>query len=92
MKTEICLIACYVPPPPPRVISGCLNKVDLILLKVHRIENLFGSKFEFCTISLIVLLKYQNFVKKQFFDWAMNGGDTIVPRSLRLRGIEFSLV
>jgi hypothetical protein len=27
-------------------------------LKVHKIENVFGSDFEFCTISLLVLLKY----------------------------------
>jgi hypothetical protein len=27
-------------------------------LKVHKIENFFGSDFEFCTISLLVLLKY----------------------------------
>jgi hypothetical protein len=44
-----------------------------------------------CTVSLLVMLKYEGFVKK-LFDWAMNGGDMIVPLSLRLRGIEFSLV
>ncbi len=27
-------------------------------LKVHKIENFFGSDFEFCTISLLVMLKY----------------------------------
>jgi hypothetical protein len=27
-------------------------------LKVHKIENFLGSEFEFCTISLLVLLKY----------------------------------
>jgi hypothetical protein len=27
-------------------------------LKVHKTENFFGSEFEFCTISLSVLLKY----------------------------------
>jgi hypothetical protein len=27
-------------------------------LKVHKIENVFGSDFEFCTISLLLLLKY----------------------------------
>ncbi len=27
-------------------------------LKVHKIENFFGSEFEFCTISLLVVLKY----------------------------------
>jgi hypothetical protein len=29
-----------------------------LTLKVHKIENFFGSDFEFCTISLLVLLKY----------------------------------
>jgi hypothetical protein len=27
-------------------------------LKVHKIENCFGSEFEFYTISLLVMLKY----------------------------------
>ncbi len=27
-------------------------------LKVHKIENFLGSEFEFCTISLLVVLKY----------------------------------
>ncbi len=30
----------------------------LHLLKVHKIENFFGSEFEFYTISLLVMLKY----------------------------------
>jgi hypothetical protein len=28
------------------------------VLKSHKIENFFGSDFEFCTISLLLLLKY----------------------------------
>jgi hypothetical protein len=28
------------------------------MLKVHKIENFFGSDFEFCSISSLVLLKY----------------------------------
>jgi hypothetical protein len=27
-------------------------------LKVHKIENFFGSDFELCTISLLVMFKY----------------------------------
>ncbi len=27
-------------------------------LKVHKIENFFGPDFEFCVISLLVMLKY----------------------------------
>ncbi len=43
------------------------KKIDLIFskaieckwfLKVHKIENFFGSEFELYTISLLVLLKY----------------------------------
>ncbi len=45
-------------------------------LKVHKNENFFGSDFEFCTISLLVLLKYYGFVKKNF-DRATIGGDTL---------------
>jgi hypothetical protein len=31
---------------------------EQIYLKVHKIENFFGSEFEFYTISLLVMLKY----------------------------------
>jgi hypothetical protein len=31
---------------------------DIRSLKVHKNENFFGSDFEFCTISLLVMLKY----------------------------------
>ncbi len=35
------------------------NDVDVVnLLKVHKIENFLGSDFEFCVISLLVMLKY----------------------------------
>ena len=40
---------------------GLVKKNDA--LKVHKIENLFGSDFEFCVISLLVMLKYKGFVK-----------------------------
>jgi hypothetical protein len=33
-----------------------LCKTDM--LKVHKTENFFGSDFEFCVISLLVMLKY----------------------------------
>jgi hypothetical protein len=32
--------------------------VFCVILKVHKIENFFGSDFEFCVISLLVMLKY----------------------------------
>ncbi len=53
-------------------------------LKVHKNDNCFGSDFEFGTISLLVC-------KKNFLIRPLLGG-TIIPLSLRLRGIEFNLV
>jgi hypothetical protein len=60
-------------------------------LKVHKIEIFFGFDFEVCIISLLFMLKFKEF-RKNFFDQASIGGDTIFPLSLRLSGIEFSLV
>ncbi len=36
----------------------------LAYLKVHKNENFFGYDFEFFTISLLAMLKYEGFVKK----------------------------
>jgi hypothetical protein len=63
----------------------------VVVLKVHKNKNFLGSDFEFCIISLLVMLKYQGFVKKNF-DRATIEGDTIIPLSLRLGRIKFSLV
>jgi len=51
-----------------RLVRAKVNKNALksATLKVHKIENLFGSDFEFCVISLLVMLKYQGFVKNIF--------------------------
>ncbi len=73
-----------------------------MILKVHKNENFFGFDFEFCTVSLLVMLKYECFVKTILY-WTIMGGGRIIPRclkttgnlvklSLRLSGIEFSLV
>jgi hypothetical protein len=35
-------------------------------LKVHKIENFFGFDFEFYTVSLLVMLKYEGFVTDNF--------------------------
>ncbi len=61
-------------------------------LKVHKNKNFFGFDFEFCTISLIVVLEILRFCKKKICDRANIGGDTNIPLSLRLSRIEFSLV
>jgi hypothetical protein len=37
------------------------------VIKVHRNENFFGFDFEFCTVSLLVMLKNGGFVKKKTF-------------------------
>ena len=34
------------------------RKSNKAVLKVHKNENFFGSDFEFCTISLLLMLKY----------------------------------
>ncbi len=38
--------------------SGFWPSYAPVFLKVHKIENFFGSDFEFCVISLLVILKY----------------------------------
>jgi hypothetical protein len=35
-------------------------------LKVHKIENFFDFDFEFYTVSLLVMLKYEGFVTNNF--------------------------
>ncbi len=56
------------------------------LLKVHKIDNFFSFDFEFCTISLLVMLKYEGFVKKQFLILPLWGGGRIIPPSLKTMG------
>ncbi len=36
----------------------CIPLVLIACLKVNKNDNFFGSDFEFCTISLLVMLKY----------------------------------
>jgi hypothetical protein len=43
-------------------------------LKVHKIENFFDSDYKILV--------------KNFFDWTIMGGATIIPRSLGLRGMK----
>jgi hypothetical protein len=43
---------------------GCI--FDPHTLKVHKIENFFGFDFEFYTVSLLVMLKYEGFETKNF--------------------------
>ncbi len=59
-------------------------------LKVHKIEIFFASILKF-----VLFLYYlcQNIkILQKIFDQAIIGGDTIFPLSLRLSGMEFSLV
>jgi hypothetical protein len=52
-------------------------------LKVYKNEKFFCFDFEFCTVSLLVMLKYEGFVKHTF-DWATMEGGRIIPRSLKI--------
>ena len=45
------------------LLSTCNTKSKL---KVHKIENFFGFDFEFYTVSLLVMLKYEGFVTNNF--------------------------
>jgi hypothetical protein len=56
------------------------------LLKVHKKDHFFGFAFEFCTVSLLVMLNYEGFLKKTIFDWSIMGGGRIIPRSLKTTG------
>ncbi len=47
--------------PSSNEIAGTVNYFQpppLLDLKVHKIDNFFGSDFEFCVISFLVMLKY----------------------------------
>jgi hypothetical protein len=57
----------------------------MLILKVLKNENFFGFDFEFCTVSLPVMLKYEGFVKT-IWDWAIMGGGRIIPRCLKTTG------
>ncbi len=39
-------------------IKKIFDSLMKVFLKVHKNENFFDSEFEFCTISLLVMLKY----------------------------------
>ena len=54
-------------------------------LKVNKNENFFGFDFEFCTVSLLVMLKYEGFVKTILY-WTIMGGGRIIPHSLKTMG------
>jgi hypothetical protein len=45
-----------------------------------------GFDFEFCTVSLLVMLKYMKVVQKIIFDWPIMGEGRINPRSLKITG------
>ena len=71
---------------PERAAAKKHNVVSkLVSLKVHKNENFFGFSFEFCTVALLVVLKYEGFVKT-IFDWVFMGGGRIFPRSLKTTG------
>ncbi len=60
-------------------------------LKVHKNENFYGFDFEFCTLSLLVMLKYEGFVTYNFFIGPLLGEVGLFRVGLRLRGIKIVL-
>jgi hypothetical protein len=56
--------------------------VESTTKKVHKNENFLGFDFEFCTVSLLVMLKYEGFA---IFDWAIMGEVGFFRVVLRLR-------
>ncbi len=50
--------------------------------------RIFLASFDFCIVSLLVMLKDEGFVKKTIFDWAIMGGGRIITRSLKTTGNE----
>jgi hypothetical protein len=56
IRYDILMCATYVPMEGRMYVVR--TYVRLADLKVHKIENFFGSDFEFCVISLLVMLKY----------------------------------
>jgi hypothetical protein len=50
-------------------------------------DNFFGFDFEFCTISMSVMLKYKILVKK-IFDWTIMGELRLFRVVLGLRGMK----
>ena len=63
-QVMLCVVIHVVPYVVPYVMYLLCHKLCHVthvlcyMLKVHKIEIFFGSEFEFCTISLLVLLKY----------------------------------
>ncbi len=68
-----------------------IYKMISFTLKVHKIEIFLASILKFA-VFLYQLCKNIKILHKKFFDQAIIGEDTIFPLSLRLSGIEFSLV
>ncbi len=56
--------------------------------KVHKNENFFGFDFEFCTVPLLVKLKYEGFVRNNFWLAHYGGEVGLFHVVLRLRGMK----
>jgi hypothetical protein len=64
------------------------TNTNLQYLKVHKNENFFGFDFDFCIVSLLVMLIYEGFVKKLFLIWPLWGEVGLFRVVLRLRGMK----
>ncbi len=70
----------------PTNVSTIIQPLAWVDLKVHKNENFFGFDFDFCTVSLLVMLKYEGFVKNNFWLGHCVGGGRIIPRSIKTTG------
>jgi hypothetical protein len=57
-----------------RIILKAFTILSLMVLKVHKNENFFGFDFEFCTISMLVMHKNEDFKEKFFLLDHYDGG------------------
>jgi hypothetical protein len=57
----------------------CQAGIKISALKVNKNDNFFGFDFEFCTNSMLFM--HNKILVKNFFDWTIMGGATIIPRS-----------
>ncbi len=72
--------------------KSCRRSYTRLRLKGTQYWEFFWVRFRILCYFIVSYAQILRFCKKTFFDQATIGGDTIIPRSLRLSRIEFSLV
>ncbi len=74
----------------PRLGRSSQKEQYAVFYKSARVQLLVSSSVALRSLCILKVHKIKIFFGSEFEFW--NGGDAIVPLSLRLRGIEFSLV